>query len=81
MIAVVVCFLAQLALPMCVAASAQLQPAGQNPQGNPAQGPNTLQPDYELGPNDQILITVPEASEINGRPFRIAADGIYRFTV
>jgi len=62
-------------LAVCVAASAQPQPAGQNPQGNPAQGLNTLQPDYELGPNDQILITVPEATEINGRPFRIAADG------
>jgi polysaccharide biosynthesis/export protein len=57
------------------AAWAQPQPAGQNPQLNPAQAPNSLRPDYELGPNDQILITVPESPEINGRPFRIDSEG------
>jgi polysaccharide biosynthesis/export protein len=55
----------------------------QGPQGaqnglNPPQAPqaiNALRPDYELGPNDQILIGVPQAQEINQRPFRIDSDG------
>ncbi len=56
-------------------ASAQVQPpAVPNPQAPAAQALG-LRPDYELGPNDQILITVPEAAEINGRPFRIDSDG------
>lgn len=67
-------FFGVVCLAVCAAVSAQL-PAGQNPQQNPGQTLNVLQPNYELGPNDQILITVPEAPEINGRPFRIAADG------
>jgi polysaccharide biosynthesis/export protein len=58
-----------------LAAWAQGQPAGQNPQPNPGQALNVLRPDYELGPNDQILISVPEAAEINGRPFRIDSEG------
>jgi polysaccharide export outer membrane protein len=50
----------------------------QIPQGagqNAAQATNAVRPDYELGPNDQILIGVPELDEINQRPFRIDADG------
>lgn len=62
-------------LAICMAASAQIQPAGQNPQQTVAPAPNALRPDYELGPNDQIIISVPQASEINGRPFRINGDG------
>lgn len=72
-------FFGAVCLLMCVVASAQLQPAGQNPQQNAGQVLNQLRPDYELGPNDQILVTVPEAPEINGRPFRIAADGYIDF--
>jgi polysaccharide export outer membrane protein len=59
-----------------VCALAQVpQGAAQNPPPNPAQAINTVRPDYELGPNDQILIGVPEAEELNNRPFRIDADG------
>ena len=56
-------------------ASAQAQNQAPNAQPPVAQGLTTLRPDYELGPNDQILITVPEAPEINGRPFRIDSEG------
>jgi polysaccharide export outer membrane protein len=54
---------------------------GQVPQGvretpvNPPQSINPIRPDYELGPNDQILVGVPQAQEINGRPFRIDSEG------
>jgi polysaccharide export outer membrane protein len=57
--------------------------AGQNtpqaPAGN-AQVPSnqaqaTLRPDYVLGANDQIMIRVPQAEEINERPFRIDSEG------
>jgi len=36
---------------------------------------NTVRPDYVLGPNDQILIRVPQATEINERPFRVDTEG------
>jgi len=49
------------------------QGAGQN--SPPTQLTNPVRPDYELGPNDQILISLPELEEINQRPFRIDADG------
>jgi len=64
----------------------QAQPFGQNPplQANPNQaGPITqgrelpsepIRPNYQLGPNDQILIRT-QAEEINDKPFRIDADG------
>lgn len=63
------------ALLVAALASAQLQPQPPNTQLPVAQGIPGLRPDYELGPNDQILITVPELPEINGRPFRIDSDG------
>ena len=50
---------------------------GQVPQ-TPPPGNRTIEsirPDYELGPNDQILIGVPQSQEINQRPFRIDSDG------
>jgi len=52
---------------------AEFQTSPQNPPPNQ----NLLRPDanYELGPNDQVLITVPEVPEINGRPFRIDSNG------
>jgi polysaccharide export outer membrane protein len=55
--------------------------------GNPAQStqpaqttgqqlpPDTVRPNYVLGPNDQILIRAPEAEEINQKPFRVDGDG------
>ncbi len=59
--------------------------AAQSPNqgGNPAQTagaaqqlpPDTVRPNYVLGPNDQILIRAPEAEEINQKPFRIDGDG------
>ncbi len=60
---------------------------GQNPQDQPTagaqapagQGPAQIsfpfRPDYVLGPNDQILIRVPQEEQINERPFRIDSDG------
>lgn len=56
-------------------------PTVQNPaaQGTPQPlqqlPPDTIRPNYVLGPNDQILIRAPEAEEIDNRPFRIDADG------
>jgi len=51
----------------------------ENPNPNPpAQAqlpPDTVRPNYTLGPNDQILVRAPEAEEINEKPFRIDADG------
>src|SRR5579862_8689130 len=51
-------------------------PAGQNPN-QPVQQlpPDTVRPNYVLGPNDQVLIRAPEAEEIDNRPFRIDGDG------
>jgi len=46
----------------------------QQPQ-NPAQTLNIVRPDYELGPNDQILLQVPQSPELNQRPFRVDSDG------
>jgi polysaccharide export outer membrane protein len=49
------------------------QPA--RPPAAGAQAAASVRPDYELGPNDQILIGVPQSPEINQRPFRIDTDG------
>jgi len=63
------------------AGGAQGQQNAQNPPAlTPAQGanqlpPDTIRPNYVLGPNDQILIREPQAEEINEKPFRIDADG------
>ena len=35
----------------------------------------SVRPDYVLGPNDQILVRVPQSDEINERPFRVGTDG------
>ena len=58
----------------------QPQAGAPNPAQNTAQPaqqlpPDTLRPNYVLGPNDQILIRAPEAEEIDNRPFRIDGDG------
>src|SRR5580700_7403940 len=47
-------------------------PGAQNAQQLP---PETIRPNYVLGPNDQILVRAPEAEEIDNRPFRIDGDG------
>ena len=53
-----------------------LAASGQVPQtGQTARMIESIRPDYELGPNDQFLIGVPQAQEINQRPFRIDSDG------
>lgn len=49
-----------------------VQPGPQQIQQLP---PDTVRPNYVLGPNDQILIRAPEAEEIDNRPFRIDGDG------
>ncbi len=48
------------------------QNAGQPLQQLP---PDTIRPNYVLGPNDQIMIRAPEAEEIDNRPFKIDGDG------
>jgi polysaccharide biosynthesis/export protein len=51
-------------------------PASQNaPQPVQQLPPDTIRPNYVLGPNDQVLIRAPEAEEIDNKPFRIDADG------
>lgn len=56
---------------LLLAAGASLRLPGQSS----APAPTPLRPDYVLGANDQILIRVPQAEEINERPFRIDAEG------
>lgn len=51
---------------------------GQNPNQPQAARelpPDTIRPNYVLGPNDQILVRAPQVEEINEKPFRIDADG------
>jgi len=59
---------------MGVAALGQALQPQQAPTGPPRIA-ESVRPDYELGPNDQFLIGVPQAQEINQRPFRIDSDG------
>lgn len=58
---------------------------GQNPvqqqQQQQGAGGSTLRPDYTLGPDDQVLIKVPQVPELNDRPFRIGADGFVELPV
>jgi len=65
---------AGLALAMSLAVPGQVPQGGQNVPNVP-QSINVIRPDYELGPNDQVVIGVPQAQEINQRPFRIDSDG------
>lgn len=65
-----------LAMIACVGKSQALPNAQQPANANAAQPPLTsVRPDYVLGANDQILIRVPQAEEINERPFRIDGEG------
>lgn len=56
---------------------APVQPEVTGGTAAPAGMPSTLgvRPNYVLGPNDQILVRVPEAEELNERPFRVDTDG------
>lgn len=56
---------------MSIASSGQV---AQTPQA-PVRMIESVRPDYELGPNDQFLLGVPQAQEINQRPFRIDSEG------
>jgi polysaccharide biosynthesis/export protein len=65
----------KLALAFMIAACAWAQPP-QTPQPQaPPRVAESIRPDYELGPNDQILIGVPQSQEIDQRPFRIDSEG------
>lgn len=61
------------------------QPVTQGQQGtnqqSTLQSSPSLRPNYLLGPNDQILIRVPQEEQINERPFRIEADGFISLPV
>jgi len=50
-------------------------PAPQNAPPVQQLPPDTVRPNYVLGPNDQVLIRAPEAEELDNRPFRIDGDG------
>jgi|SRR5579864_6982 len=54
----------------------QTPPAPTNQNRPPAElPPDSIRPNYILGPNDQFLIRAPGVDEINERPFRIDAEG------
>jgi polysaccharide export outer membrane protein len=53
---------------------------------NPAQPardlpPDSIRPNYVLGPNDQILVRAPQAEEINDKPFRIDSEGFINLPI
>ena len=48
------------------------EPGPQQPRELP---PDSLRPNYVLGPNDQVLVRAPQAEEINEKPFRIDSEG------
>lgn len=41
----------------------------------------SYRPEYVLGPNDQVLVRIPEEEQINERPFRIDSDGFLNLPV
>jgi polysaccharide export outer membrane protein len=72
----------------CIAAAflALTCAAAQNQNAGQAQGQQQLQtvnvrPDYTLGPEDQVLIKVPQVPELNDRPFRVGADGFVELPI
>lgn len=71
--------LSGLILSISLAVFAQAPQGIQNVQPNVPQAITVAPPNYELGPNDQILVTAPNVTEINGRPFRIDSDGNIEF--
>jgi polysaccharide export outer membrane protein len=86
--AAVLAFLGCACLPdpiaLCqVPAQSNLAPVQQvTPQpANPSQLPQTFRPDYVLGPNDQILLRVPQEEQLNERPFLVDAEGFINMPV
>jgi polysaccharide export outer membrane protein len=64
--------------------------SGQTPPAQPQQAtggvsasqlPPTIRPDYILGPNDQILLRVPQEEQLNERPFLIDSEGFINIPV
>jgi polysaccharide biosynthesis/export protein len=54
----------------------QTTPVPTNQTRPPAElPPDSIRPNYILGPNDQFLVRAPGVDEINERPFRIDAEG------
>jgi polysaccharide export outer membrane protein len=47
----------------------------QSQVAGPSESSDPLRPNYKLGPNDQIMIRVPQSEEINDKPFRLDPDG------
>jgi polysaccharide export outer membrane protein len=48
---------------------------GQATPSQPAAAQPVIRPDYALGPDDQILLRVPQEEALNERPFRVDAEG------
>ncbi len=72
--------ISSLAVAQTPQAGGQTTPGQQPPNPTQNQPPrdlpaDSLRPNYVLGANDQILIRVAEAEEINEKPFRIDAEG------
>lgn len=61
--------------PLASAQEPPLPPAGQQQPPVRELPPESIRPNYVLGPNDQILIRAPQAEEINEKPFRIDSEG------
>jgi polysaccharide export outer membrane protein len=58
------------------APTANQQPVVPAPVQQPEIIPQPARPNYELGPNDQIMIRAFQVDEINEKPFKIEADGM-----
>lgn len=56
-------------------ALATLAAFGQASPSQPVAAQPVIRPDYALGPDDQILLRVPQEESLNERPFRVDAEG------
>jgi polysaccharide export outer membrane protein len=57
-------------------------PGNANPTQPPRElPPDSIRPNYVLGPNDQVLIRAPQAEEINDKPFRIDSEGFINLPI
>jgi polysaccharide export outer membrane protein len=61
--------------PAPTALAPPLPGAANSPQQPRELPPDSIRPNYVLGPNDQFLVRAPLAEEINDKPFRIDAEG------
>lgn len=75
-----VCAVLLAAMPF--AAVGQIPQVPPAPAGTvaPPQG-ISLRPDYMLGPNDQVLVRVPQEEQINDQPFRVDEEGYVNLPV